>query len=679
VSKLPDNVERYAAEAERIHREVGWEYRRWGNELYEKYADDPYVRYYVNVIVPSPNGEKWTAILADRLRLLILRDHGGVFTDIDVEFMRTFEPVLADELAPDTHFFAGLRRQAADVPMLEVAVLGSIPGAAPIEAALREYARFTPPAQITSPDQILLPLGGDVGKWLATGLDGHSVLLNYRYFYIDDRHKTPQTVLMNRIMQTWVASNAQAFRVVLPNCADRRLPLDMLVAVTKLCHEHMDVPPSEGPWLGGDQLAGLARNGTMQPWSDAFDLYLPRQYAGNVDAMKQPLAKLGYAFHAFANGFKVWPASAKPIPKYKWAWPFLEVKYVEDSGDNYLLPMGAVQAGIGETRLSKLGVVPTQTVRIEDGCSGFGVDLPVPRDHNSVLRAFFGRDWASTCRSRWWNRQIEQGVRSKLVRCQELPFAWNRMRGLTIEERAGANGKSGSFDFQLFTPPLDFNQLNAFGSKVPLSARVELLELTRDMLQTIIDRTGPDVSVWLANDALQYMVELDGWAVPSWSDAVDLFMDHDERTKWEADGAYTIALRNLPKPIEVVPFWGGMKVFYANSSRPQPDLAWAFPSVEVRFFTNANHTLHMPGTGHTSTLPEAAVLPVRMKNVHGPNGIQFQVPVPANSTAVVETLLGFDTASQHLCRSRSWDRVREAPVSTAMVRVACENLKQFVK
>jgi hypothetical protein len=84
------------------------------------YKDDKYVKFFKEILWPSPVAEKWTAILVDRLRLLVLRDHGGVFTDIDVKFVRSFEDVLMKEMSLDTTFFAGLRRLDGEAPMLEV-------------------------------------------------------------------------------------------------------------------------------------------------------------------------------------------------------------------------------------------------------------------------------------------------------------------------------------------------------------------------------------------------------------------------------------------------------------------------------------------------------------------------------------------------------------------------------
>ena len=58
---------------------------------------------------------------------MVLRDHGGVFTDIDVEFVRSFEHMVATELPHRTTFFAGLRREPDEVTMLEVTPLCILP------------------------------------------------------------------------------------------------------------------------------------------------------------------------------------------------------------------------------------------------------------------------------------------------------------------------------------------------------------------------------------------------------------------------------------------------------------------------------------------------------------------------------------------------------------------------
>ena len=116
-------LKKMSNDAKRIHEKDGWEYKLW----WEWTVRHLQVRYIKESIWPSPIADQTVAILTDRLRLLVLRDHGGVFTDIDVEFVRSFEHMVATELPHSTTFFAGLRREPDEVTMLEVTPLCILP------------------------------------------------------------------------------------------------------------------------------------------------------------------------------------------------------------------------------------------------------------------------------------------------------------------------------------------------------------------------------------------------------------------------------------------------------------------------------------------------------------------------------------------------------------------------
>jgi hypothetical protein len=72
----PDEVKRYCGNMQRMNRD--FDYHWFGNEILDQYGNDPYVKYMLT------RGEKW-AFVVDRIRVLLLKDHGGIWIDPDSE------------------------------------------------------------------------------------------------------------------------------------------------------------------------------------------------------------------------------------------------------------------------------------------------------------------------------------------------------------------------------------------------------------------------------------------------------------------------------------------------------------------------------------------------------------------------------------------------------------------
>lgn len=75
----PEMVSQYADEMREMNKD--FEYLWLGNDALEKYRKDPYVNHMVI------RGEKW-AFVMDRMRVLALREHGGVWIDPDAKPIR---------------------------------------------------------------------------------------------------------------------------------------------------------------------------------------------------------------------------------------------------------------------------------------------------------------------------------------------------------------------------------------------------------------------------------------------------------------------------------------------------------------------------------------------------------------------------------------------------------------
>jgi mannosyltransferase OCH1-like enzyme len=99
---LPQLCVQYSNEFKEAHEAQGWEYHLWRDELWDKFKDDKIITGYFTANFPDHT----VAFIADRFRLLLLRDHGGVFVDVDAKMVKPFTTLL-DALPPTTQFFAG--------------------------------------------------------------------------------------------------------------------------------------------------------------------------------------------------------------------------------------------------------------------------------------------------------------------------------------------------------------------------------------------------------------------------------------------------------------------------------------------------------------------------------------------------------------------------------------------
>ena len=102
-AEIPDWCEDQANEMREVHEKLGWEYKFWGNEVLDLYKDDKFLTNYLK----NPKLYKWSYI-TDRLRVLILRDYGGVYVDIDCKIIKPLDYCL-DSLSDNIKFFCGAR------------------------------------------------------------------------------------------------------------------------------------------------------------------------------------------------------------------------------------------------------------------------------------------------------------------------------------------------------------------------------------------------------------------------------------------------------------------------------------------------------------------------------------------------------------------------------------------
>jgi len=78
-----------------------WKHTLFGNEILERYKDDPYLRV-------MQERQMALAFVTDRLRILLLRDEGGVYLDVDCQPIRPLDSLSIWD-RPDLDFAIGLR------------------------------------------------------------------------------------------------------------------------------------------------------------------------------------------------------------------------------------------------------------------------------------------------------------------------------------------------------------------------------------------------------------------------------------------------------------------------------------------------------------------------------------------------------------------------------------------
>jgi len=96
---LPAREQQWCAQMARMN--PTWKHKLYGNELMERYGQDPYIRAMMDKAAP------W-AFVSDRLRVLLLREEGGVYLDVDCQPVKPLDSVGVWD-RKETDFCYGMR------------------------------------------------------------------------------------------------------------------------------------------------------------------------------------------------------------------------------------------------------------------------------------------------------------------------------------------------------------------------------------------------------------------------------------------------------------------------------------------------------------------------------------------------------------------------------------------
>ena len=170
---LPDQYKEFSQKMIEMHPD--WEYHLWGNEIFTGiYKEDKFLQNYIK----DPVLYKW-AYISDRVRLLLLRDFGGVYVDVDAKPIRPFDIIL-DKCSDEHTFFAGIKRvkfrddsnEEKYGWIVDCTVYGSAKNSRTINLALKTY------------NNINWANGGAIfSEAILNNIDVDMLILNKKYFY----------------------------------------------------------------------------------------------------------------------------------------------------------------------------------------------------------------------------------------------------------------------------------------------------------------------------------------------------------------------------------------------------------------------------------------------------------------------------------------------------------------
>lgn len=193
---MPEREKSWCAQMKQMN--PTWEYRCFGNEILEEYGQDPYVHALQHLDKPK-------AFIVDRLRMLLLRDHGGVWIDPDAQPIRPFDTLNPLWDGPAT-FVAGFRSpdrpQVAlhrNVSLIDNTFLASAPNSRMCQRIL----------SLWRPTTVVID-GHAVGVEIIRDCHSDVVLLNHRYFY--SMQNLPETIVLhdNQNLESWVKETRES-------------------------------------------------------------------------------------------------------------------------------------------------------------------------------------------------------------------------------------------------------------------------------------------------------------------------------------------------------------------------------------------------------------------------------------------------------------------------------------
>lgn len=184
-SPIPEREKQWCEQMKRMNPDFAYEL--CGNELLDRYKENPFLTHML------AKGEKW-AYVSDLLRILLLKDEGGVYLDADCQPIRPLNtlPIWDD---PKLDFVTALRsphrKEVAlhrGVSLVDNTFLASAKGG---RMVTRLESLWTP-AAVTGEAVVN---GNRVGIAILENSSYDTLLLNYRYIYALESF--PETIVLH--------------------------------------------------------------------------------------------------------------------------------------------------------------------------------------------------------------------------------------------------------------------------------------------------------------------------------------------------------------------------------------------------------------------------------------------------------------------------------------------------
>lgn len=193
---MPEREQKWCAQMAQMN--PGWEHRLFGNEILEKYGRDPYVKALLDLGKPK-------AFVVDRIRMLLLRDEGGIWLDPDCQPIRPLDTI-KDVWDGPAAFVAGFR--SPDRP--DVALHRGVTLLDNTFLASAKNSRMCQRILALWRPQNLIVDGHAVGVEIMRNCYSDVALLNHRYFY--STQNLPETIVLhdNQNLASWVKQTRES-------------------------------------------------------------------------------------------------------------------------------------------------------------------------------------------------------------------------------------------------------------------------------------------------------------------------------------------------------------------------------------------------------------------------------------------------------------------------------------
>jgi hypothetical protein len=177
----PAEVHKFMDDTKAMNSDMA--YQRYGNEILDRYKSDPYVLYLLGSNSP------W-AFIVDRIRVLLLRDEGGIYIDCDAKPIRPLSSMKFWD-APHVDFVCGFRDPYRSgvalhrgISLLDNTFLASAKNGRMANRLVNLYHSQAPKRD-----------GHDIGVEIMANCDETTVFTNFRYVYGMQVH--PETVFLH--------------------------------------------------------------------------------------------------------------------------------------------------------------------------------------------------------------------------------------------------------------------------------------------------------------------------------------------------------------------------------------------------------------------------------------------------------------------------------------------------